>query len=88
MQIQPSILRSISDCQQVALDFVAAVYRQNRKLYIGEVLEVDEEDVFVSFLEHRGEITPKSVSKTSKRPDEVWVAIKDVLSMFPARKEG
>ena len=59
------------------------MYRQDRKLYIGEVLEVDEDDVFVSFSEHRGEITPKSVFKTPKRPDEVWVSIKDVLSIVP-----
>ena len=69
---------SYSRCTQLR---VAAVYRQDNKLYIGEVLEVDEDDVLVSSLEHRDEITPKSVSKTSKRLDEVWVAIKDILSI-------
>ena len=47
------------------------------------MLEVDEDDVFVSFVEHRGEITPESVFKTPKRPDEACVAIKDVLSIVP-----
>ena len=41
---------------------------------------VDEDDFFVSFLEHRGEITPKILFKIPKRPDEVLVAM-DVLNI-------
>ena len=38
-------------------DFIAAIYRDNGRVYIEKVTDVDESDAFVSFLEHRGEMS-------------------------------
>ena len=42
-------------------DYVAAVYTNDKKFYIGQVINVDQTDVNVNFLEHKGEIFRKSI---------------------------
>ena len=69
-------------------DFIAAIYRDNGRVYMGKVTDVDESDAFVSFLEHRGEMSNKTTFVKAKSPDEVWVRRRDVLCVIPEPSSG
>ena len=66
-------------------DFVAAVYSEDCQVYIGKVLEVDEDDTLISFM-HHGNSKPldsNSVLKWPRQNDEVWINRDDVLYLIP-----
>ena len=66
-------------------DFVAAVYSEDCQVYIGKVLEVDEDDTLISFM-HHGNSKPldsNSVLKWPRQSDEVWINRDDVLCLIP-----
>ena len=66
-------------------DFVAAVYSEDCQVYIGKVLEVDEDDTLISFM-HHGNSKPldsKNVLKWPRQSDEVWINRGDVLCLIP-----
>ena len=70
-------------------DFIAAVYE--KKAYIGKVIEVDEHDVNVAFLEHQGEISASTNFREPRRKDEVWIHNGNILCVVPeplATKRG
>ena len=69
-------------------DFIAAIYRDNGRVYNGKVTNVDEFDAFVTFLEHRGEMSNISTFVEPKSPDEVWVRCRDVLCVIPEPSNG
>ena len=69
-------------------NFVAAVYRQNGQVYIGEVIDMDEQDVYISFLDHRGGLSSLSTFAKPKKPDEVWVNRNDILCVTPEPSAG
>ena len=64
-------------------NLIAAIYRDNGRVYIGKLTDVDESDAFVSFLEHRGEMSNISTFVKPKSPDKVWVRRRDVLCVIP-----
>ena len=68
-------------------DYVAAVYEGDKKVYIGKVTDVDQTDVNVSFLEHQGEISRKSIFVELRKKDQVWIELKDLLCILPAPLE-
>ena len=65
-------------------DFVAAVYSEDCQVYIGKVLEVDEDDILISFM-HHGNSNPLDSNSVLKWPDsdEVWINRDDVLCLIP-----
>ena len=69
-------------------DFIAAIYRDNGRVYNGKVTDVDESDAFVSFLEHRGEMSNISTFVEPKSPDEVWVRRRDLLCVILEPSSG
>ena len=58
-------------------DYVAAVYEC--KAHVGKVLEVDELDVHISFLAHKGDLSISTTFVIPNVPDEVWVAKENIL---------
>ena len=68
-------------------DYVAAVYEGDKKVYIGKVIDVDQTDVNVSFLEHKGEISRKSIFVEPRRKDKIWNELKNLLCILPAPLE-
>ena len=66
-------------------EYVAAIYIENTNVYIGRIVEVDEHDVFITFMEaSTTHLTTTSTFKWPKYEDSVWVAKGLVLSVFPA----
>ena len=61
-------------------EYVAAIYIENINVYIGKIVEVDEHDVFITFME----ASTTSTFKWPKYEDSVWVAKGLVLSVLPA----
>ena len=48
-------------------DYVAAVYFEDRKVYIGKVSALEETDAYVKFLKHNGnKITSSTIFRESK----------------------
>ena len=66
-------------------DFVAAVYSEDCQVYIGKVLEVDEDDTLISFMHHDNSkpLDSNSVLKWPRQSDEVWINRDDVLCLIP-----
>ena len=63
-------------------DYVAAVY--DRKSYVGKVLvDVDDTDACISFLEHEGSISNNTIFREPNRKDELWVDFNHVLCVIP-----
>lgn len=60
-------------------DFVAAVYRSLCQVYIRQIKEADEDDAFISFLQHSGKLRDNSSFRWPKNEDEVWVAHHDTV---------
>ena len=54
-------------------DFVAAVYSEDCQVYIGKVLEVDEDDTLISFIHYGNskQLDSDSVLKWQRQSDEV-----------------
>ena len=77
--VNTSSAPAFSSAEVIVDDFIAAIYRDNGRVYIGKVKDVDESDAFVSFLEHRGEVSNISTFVKPKSPDEVWVRRRDAL---------
>ena len=69
-------------------DYVGAVYHEDKKVYVGKVLETDETDVHVSFLGHEGSLSTSSSFKIPKNPDEVWVQKDHILCIIPEPTGG
>ena len=66
-------------------DFVAAVYAEDSHVYIGTIVEYDDEDALISCMEH-GDGRPlnaKSVLKWPTPRDEVWIGRYDILCLIP-----
>ena len=68
-------------------DFVAAVYDPEKKVYIGEVIAMDDEEVHVSFLQHSGKLSLLSVFRQPQIADKVWVSRSNVLCVTPQPME-
>ena len=66
-------------------DYVAAVY--DRRVYIGEITEVEESEANISFLDHKGEVSSNTVFREPIRKDEIWVERKNILCVLPAPTE-
>ena len=58
-------------------DHVAAGY--DRKVYIGNVLEIDDSDAEISFYEHAGTLSIGSIFRESKKKDKIWVDFINIL---------
>ena len=79
---------TIEDLQSTSVipeagDYVAAIYE--RKPYIGQVEEIDEEDeeVHIDFLEHSGNLARLSKFKKPKKVDKVWIPLVDIICILP-----
>ena len=68
-------------------DFVAAVYDPEKKVYIGEVIAMDDEEVHVSFLQHSRNLSLLSVFRQPQIADKVWVSRSNVLCVRPQPME-
>ena len=82
---------TIEDLQSTSVipeagDYVAALYE--RKPYIGQVEEIDEEDeeAHIDFLEHSGNLTRLSKFKKPKKVDKVWIPL--VIHLHCTRAHG
>ena len=66
-------------------DFIAAVYSEDCQVYIGKVLEVDEDDTLISFIHHGNSkrLDSNNVLKWQRQSDEVWINRDDVLCLIP-----
>ena len=66
-------------------DFVAAVYSQNSQIYVGSIIEFDDEDALISSMERGdgGPLNARSVLKWPTPLDEVWIARRDILCLIP-----
>lgn len=62
-------------------DYVAAVY--DDKVYIRKVHEVDDDDAYIFFLQHNGNLTRNTKFKLPKKDDDVWLPFDDVLCIIP-----
>ena len=58
-------------------DHVAAGY--DRKVYIGQVLEIDDSDAKISFYGHAGTLSIGSIFCIPKKRDEIWVDFVNIL---------
>ena len=66
-------------------EYVAAIYIENTNVYIGKIVEVDEHDVFITFMEaSKTDLTTTSNFKWPNYEDSVWVAKGLVLSVLAA----
>jgi len=54
----------------------------------GKVIEVDDEDVYVSFLKHSGDMTTSTTFSQPNTVDQVWVKKDHVLCIVPGGKES
>ena len=79
---------TIEDLQSTSVipeagDYVAAIYE--RKPYIGQVEEIDEEDeeAHMDFLKHSGILTRLSKFKKPKKVDKVWIPLVDIICIVP-----
>ena len=68
-------------------DFVAAVCDPEKKIYIGEVIAMDDEEVHVSFLQHLGKLSLLSVFRQPQIAHKVWVSRTNVLCVTPQSME-
>ena len=69
-------------------DFIAAVYNPERKVYIGEVIAMDYEEVHVSFLQESGKLSLLSVClSVTQTADKVWVSRSNVFYVTPQPME-
>ena len=85
LQSQPDARRNKESISLKEEEFVAAVYSEDCQVYIGKVLEVDEDDTLISFM-HHGNSKPldsNSVLKWPRQSDEVWINRDDVLCLIP-----
>ena len=65
-------------------EYIAAIYILNTNVYIGKIVEVDEHDVFITFMEaSTTDLTITSTFKWPKYEYIVWVAKGLVLSVLP-----
>ena len=69
-------------------DYVGAFYHEDKKVYVGKVLETDETDVHVSFLGHEESLSTSSSFKIPKNPDEVWAQKDHILCIIPEPTGG
>ena len=66
-------------------EYVAAIYIENTNVYIGKIVEVDEHDVFITFMEaFTTDLTTTLTFKWPKYEDSVRVAKGLVLSVLQA----
>ena len=56
---------------------MAAVY--DRKVYIGKMLEIYDSDAKISFYEHSGTLSIGSVFRKTKKRDEIWLDLINIL---------
>ena len=66
-------------------DHVAVGY--DRKVFIGNVLEVDDFDTKISFYEHAVTLSIGSTFRESKKRDEIWVDVVNILYVVPVPAE-
>ena len=59
-------------------DFVAVVYDPEKKVYIGEVIAMDDGEVHVFFLQHSRKLSLLSVLRQPQIADKVWVSRSNV----------
>ena len=65
-------------------DYVAAVYSENCQVYIGSIIEFDEEDALISSKHGDGRpLNARSVLKWPTPRDEVWIARRNILCLIP-----
>ena len=62
-------------------DYVAVVY--NGKVYIGKVQNVEEDEVYIHFLSHNGNLARNSKFKVPEKDDDLWIALTDILCLTP-----
>ena len=65
-------------------DFVAAAYAEDSRVYIGTIVQYDDEDALIACMEH-GDGRPlnaKSVLKWPTPRDEVWIGRYDILCLI------
>ena len=60
-------------------NFVAAVYEN--KWYIGQVMEVENDEVYINFMQKCGKI---SALKWPPKKDEIWVNLEQLLCVIEA----
>ena len=62
-------------------DYVGAAY--DRKVYIGMVNDMDEDEAEISLLSHNGRPNRQTKFKQPKETDDVWVPLSDILCIVP-----
>ena len=61
-----------SDYELEVGDYIAAIYEEDHKPYIGKIMEVDEDDVHATFMEASAStINYRSTLKWPRNPDEI-----------------
>ena len=63
------------------------MYDPEKKVYIGEVVAMDEEGVHVFFLQHSGKLSLLSVFRQPQIADKVWVSRSNTLCVTPQPME-
>ena len=61
--------------------FVVAVYE--RKVYVGKVHGVDDNEAYIHFLAHNGTLTRNSKFRDTKVMDDVWLSFVSILFITP-----
>ena len=78
LALKPKITSELSciesTIENVLLDYVAALYALEEKVYGGEVVENVEDYFCVSFLQHIGVLSKSSIVCKLKKADIIWVA--------------
>ena len=64
-------------------DFIAAIYVEDMKAYIGKIVDTDDSDAFVCNI-YGAVLSWSSTFKWPKPEDEVWVDKSLILSLLPA----
>ena len=68
-------------------DYVAAVYGVDKKVYIGKVIDVDQTDINVNVLKHKGEISRNSAFVEPRKKDEILVELRNLSCILPVPLE-
>ena len=69
-------------------DFVAVIYEEDHKPYIGKIVEIDGADVHVIFMEtSTSTISLRSTFKWLTSKDEVWVEKSQILYVIPTPEQ-
>ena len=59
----------------------------DRKVYIGNVFEINDSDAKISFYKYTGTLSIGSISFESKKRDEIWVEFVNILYVVPVPAE-